>query len=178
MYTLYMYSMERRVKSGCLTSLEDTVLYWRIQNQYEKSDLQHNALNMEDQILKSSAADKQHFEGDPKSSTGALIFGPPTCSPSDSSTHMVGLSSWWQFGHLNFSTHTFLVPVSFSTQIFRPPLGEGELIVTCDSWSNLLWQLVHPLWEVKLGPIVTRSLVADDSHFFQPILLKLARPCK
>ncbi len=63
-----------------------------MQNQYEKSDLQHNSLNMEDQILKSSAADQHHFEGDPKSSTGALIFSPPTFSPSDSSTHTVGLS--------------------------------------------------------------------------------------
>ncbi len=36
-------------------------------------------------------------------------------------------------GLLNFSTHNFLVPVLFSPRIFRPPLGAGGLIVTCDS---------------------------------------------
>ncbi len=77
-------------------------------------------------------------------------------------------------GLLNFSTHIFLVPVSFSPRIFRPPLGEGGLIVTCDSWSNLMWQLVQLFFKLKLGPIVTRFLVADDRHFFQPILLKIA----
>jgi hypothetical protein len=69
-------------------------------------------------------------------------------------------------GLLNFSTHIFLVPVSFSPRIFRQPLGAGGLIVTCDSWSTLLWQLVHPSYIVNLGTNVTRSRVTDDSYFF------------
>jgi hypothetical protein len=93
---------------------------------------------------------------------GALTFSPPTFSPSDNLTHMVGLVT---DGLLNFSTHIFLVPVLISLLIFCPPLGEGGLIVTSDSWSNLLWQLVHLLCEVKLGPVVTRSLAADDSRY-------------
>jgi hypothetical protein len=75
-------------------------------------------------------------------------------------------------GLLNFSTPIFLVPVSFSPQIFCPHLGEGGLIVTCEIWSNLPWQLVHPFCEVKLSPIDTRSLAAYESHCFQQILLK------
>jgi hypothetical protein len=62
-------------------------------------------------------------------------------------------------GLLNFSTHIFLVPVSLSPWIFRPPLVAGGLIVTCDSWSTLMWWLVHPSCIVNWGTNVTRSLV-------------------
>jgi hypothetical protein len=76
------------------------------------------------------------------------MFSPPTFSPSDNSTHMISPSDSWTLEL--FDPH-LLVPVSFSSWIFCPSLGEkkGGLIVTCDSWSNLLWQLVHPLCEVN-----------------------------
>ncbi len=61
-------------------------------------------------------------------------------------------------GLLNLLTHIFLVPVSFSPWIFRPPLREGGLIVICGSWSNPLWQLVYPPCVVKLGQNVKTSL--------------------
>ncbi len=43
-----------------------------------------------------------------------------------------------------------MVPVSFSPHMFCPPLGEGEQMVTCDNWSNPLWQLDHPPCVIKL----------------------------
>ncbi len=61
-------------------------------------------------------------------------------------------------GLLNCSTHIYLVSVLFSPRIFRPPLGEGELIVTCVSWSNPLWQLVYPPCLVELTRNVTTYL--------------------
>ncbi len=80
-------------------------------------------------------------------------------------------------GLLNFSTHIFLVPMSFSPQIFRPPLGAGVLIVTCDSWSTLLWQLVHPSYIVNWGTNVTRSLVADLQLFLSADFAENFREC-
>ncbi len=161
--------MERRVKSGCLTSLEDTVLYWRIQNQicnttlwiwktrYLKAVLRINTILME--------------IPNPQLVLWYLVhprFGLVTVRPTQLVLVTVEL--------LNFSTHIFLVPVSFSTWIFLPPPG--------GRWTNChLWQLVQPPVTVsppvvrsKIGSNCTRSLVADDSHFFQPILLKMARP--
>jgi hypothetical protein len=61
-------------------------------------------------------------------------------------------------GLVNFSTHIFLGSVMFSPRIVGPPSGIGGLIVTCDNWSNPLWQLVHTPCVVKLGWNVTTSL--------------------
>ncbi len=86
---------------------------------------------------------------------GALMFSPPTSSPSDSSTHTFSPSDSWTLEL--FDPH-LLVSVMFSPRIFRPPSGGGGLIVTCDNWSNPLWQLVHPPCVVKFGRNVTTSL--------------------
>ncbi len=89
---------------------------------------------------------------------GALTFSQP---------RLVMVTNWparlvlVMIGLLNFLTHIFLVPVTFSQWISRQPLGGGGLVVICDSLFFLLWQFFHPLYSyiVELGANVATSLV-------------------
>ncbi len=93
-----------------------------------------------------------------KGTTGALMFSPPTCSPSNNATRMAGPSDN-QTADL-FNPHLF-VPVTFSPQFFCPPLrggGHMALLGTRGIYSNLLTQLVRPSCAAYLGQNITGCL--------------------
>ncbi len=78
---------------------------------------------------------------------GALMLSPPTFSNlvTIQPTHLVLVT----FGLLNFSTHVFLVRVTFSPRTFCSP-----------PWPEL-WQVVHTSYIVNLGTIDTSHLEVD-----------------